>query len=83
MPHILGAAFVSKSGMSSKGTRWRTNQLVYVAEGLDQLILSKEACESLGLIERNFPTICSYGSAEINIHTYSGGEDDLGRGNSN
>ena len=81
--NILGAAFVSISGMSSKGTKWRTNQLVYVAEGLDQLILSKEACESLGLIERNFPTIGSYGSAEINTHTYSGGEDDLGGGNYN
>ena len=33
---ILGAAFISISGMSSKGKRWRTNQLVYVAEGLDQ-----------------------------------------------
>ena len=39
---------------------------MYLAEGLDQFILSKEACESLGLIERNFPTIGIYGSAEIN-----------------
>ena len=70
---MFGAAFVSISGMSSKGTRWRTNQLVYVAKGLDQLILSKEACKSLGLIERNFPTIGSYGRAKINTHTYSGG----------
>ena len=45
---------------------------MYVAEGLDQLILSKEACESLGLIESNFPTIGSHGSAEINTHTLSG-----------
>ena len=59
--------------MSSKGKRGRTNQLVYLAEGLDQLNLSKEACELLGLIKRNFPTIGSYGSAEINTHTYSGG----------
>ena len=44
-----------------------------MAEGLDQLILSKEACELLGLIERNFPTIGSYGRAKINTHTYSGG----------
>ena len=39
---ILGAAFISISGISSKGKIWRTNQLVYVAEGLDQLILSKD-----------------------------------------
>ena len=42
---ILGAVFISISGMSSMGKRWRTNQLVYVAKGLDQLILSKEGCE--------------------------------------
>ena len=71
--NISGAAFVSITGMSSKGTRWRTNQLVYVAEGLDQLILSKEDCEALGLIERNFPTIGSHGSAETYTHTLSGG----------
>ena len=35
---------------------------MYVAEGLDQLILSREACESLGLIEKNFPAIGSYDS---------------------
>ena len=52
--NILGATFISISRRSSKGTRWMTNHPVYVAEGLDQLILSKEACELLGLIEGIF-----------------------------
>ena len=54
---------------------------MYVAEGLDQLILSREACESLGLIEKNFPAIGSYG----NTPTRGGGEvdDELAGGNCN
>ena len=39
---------------------------------LDQLILSREACESLGMIEKDFPAIGSYGSADINDHSCSG-----------
>ena len=63
---ILGAAFIFISGISKQGKRWGTHQLVYVAEGLDQLILSREACESLGIIEKDFPAIGSYAGADIN-----------------
>ena len=42
-------------------------------EGLDQLILSREACESLCMIAKTFPAIGSYESADINDISYSGG----------
>ena len=61
---ILGAAFIYISGMGAGGRRWGTHQLVYVAEGLDQLLLSKEACQSLGIIGRDFPAIGSHGQAD-------------------
>ena len=48
-------------------------QLVYVAEGLGQFIFSKEAWEPIGIIEKNFPAIGSYGNADINNISYSGG----------
>ena len=47
---ILGRVFDYISGMSSQGKRWGTHQLIYVAEGLDQRILSKEACHRITLL---------------------------------
>ena len=60
--------------MSTSGDRkWGTYQLVYFGEGLDQLILSKEAYQSLGIIKEDFPAIGSFGNADINCIFYSGG----------
>ena len=50
--------------MGAGGRRWGTHQLVYVAEVLDQLLLSREACQSLGIIGKDFPTIGSHGQAD-------------------
>ena len=36
------------TGGSFRGKRWGTHRLVYIAEGIDQLILSKEAFEAPG-----------------------------------
>ena len=77
--NILGAAFIYISGMSSGGKKWGTHQLVYIAEGLDQLILSKEACQSLGIIKEDFPAIGTYGNADINDLSASDGCADRGK----
>ena len=45
--NILGAIFVDISGESSLGKVFHTKQLCYVAEGVDKMILSREACEKL------------------------------------
>ena len=67
----LGPAFIYISGMSSGGKKWGTHQLVYIAEGLDQLILSKEACQSMGIIKEDFLANGIYGSADIKLSTTS------------
>ena len=66
---ILGTAYIYISGISSGGRKWGTHQLVYIAERLDQLILSKEACQSLGIIREDLPAIGNFGNADVNPST--------------
>ena len=56
---ILGALFINISGESTLGKVFLTKQLCYVAEGVDKMLLSREACEKLGIISINFPNIGS------------------------
>ena len=58
--NVLGAVFLYISGRGKEGKTWGTHQLCYVAEGLDQLLLSREACQTLGVIGTDFPTIGSH-----------------------
>ena len=59
---IFGALFVNISGESTLGKGYLTKQLCYVAEGVDKMLLSREACEQLGIIDRRFPSI---GSSDV------------------
>ena len=49
--HQVGARLYThlRVVQSSQGVKWGTHQLVYVPEGLDWLIHSKEACQALGI----------------------------------
>ena len=60
--NILGALFVNISGESSLGKVYSTKQLCYVAGGVDKM--SREVCETLGIISKKFPYI---GSVRIRI----------------
>ena len=62
---ILGAAFINIMGVAQDGKKWSTQQLAYVAEGLNQLLLSKQACVELGIIPHNFPQIGSHHMGKV------------------
>ena len=55
--HILGALPLRISGTSPAGLTHTTRQIVYFSDSTDKMFLSKQACESLGIISRNFPTV--------------------------
>ena len=55
---ILGV-FITITGEDSSGKRWSTKQLCYVAEGVTRLMLSKEACVQLGIVNSSFPSVGS------------------------
>ena len=54
---IIGCVYISISGVDRSGQNWVTNQLCYIAEQITQLILSREACEQLGMVSPSFPTV--------------------------
>ena len=56
---ILGATFIKVEGRSSSGVVVSTRQTCYVVQGLDHLLLSRDACEKLGIIPGDFPSINS------------------------
>ena len=63
--NIIGVVFVMITGFDSVGKRWRTHQMVYVSEEVDQLLLSREACVQLGMISKNFPEVGIYKSRDV------------------
>ena len=46
-------------GESNLGKVYETKQLCYVAEGVDRMLLSREACGKLGMINEKFPAVGS------------------------
>ena len=57
----------------------KTKQLCYVAKGIEHLLLSKEACQALGMIPMDFPKVGSYGSGSTSANvlgTLDGHEGD-------
>ena len=56
---IIGALFVNITGESTLGEVYETKQLCYVAEGVDRMLLSREACCKLGIINDQFPAVGS------------------------
>ena len=58
---------------------FKTKQLCYVAKGIEHLLLSKEACQALGMIPMDFPKVGSYGSGSTSANvlgTLGGQEGD-------
>ena len=54
---LLGGILVNITGLCKDGSSVTTRQLCYIAEGIDCLFLSKQACRELGIISDAFPTI--------------------------
>lgn len=55
--NILGAVILRFSGTGKPGHLLETRQITYVTDNSDNLFLSREACEQLGMISKSFPTI--------------------------
>ena len=55
--NIIGALPLRISGESPTGSTHTTRQLVYFSDSTDKMFLSKQACASLGIISKNFPTV--------------------------
>ena len=72
---ILGSVFLKITGITPKGRRVSTDQEVYVGEGSDQLLLSRQACRALEIIEENFPTVGSHGSPGVMMTTSTANDD--------
>ena len=54
---IIGALPLCITGISPNGINHRTHQIVYFTDSTTRMFLSKQACETLGIISKNFPTI--------------------------
>ena len=55
--NILGATVLRFSGKTESGEIIETRQLTYVTDSTDNIFISREACEQLGIISHNFPKI--------------------------
>jgi hypothetical protein len=55
--NILGATVLRFSGKTESGQTIETRQLTYVTDSTDNIFISREACEQLGIISHNFPKI--------------------------
>ena len=55
--NILGGVFLVLAGTDANGKLYETNQLCYVAEGVEKLLFSKEACVKRGILAKPFPAV--------------------------
>ena len=69
--NIVGALFINVSGESSSGKVFQTKQLCYVADGVDKMLLSRGACEKLGIINSKFPAVGAAGNEPIPVNNVS------------
>ena len=53
---ILGGVFVEVI-ISREGKTMSSRQLCYVTKGLDNFLLSRECCQSLGILSKKFPEV--------------------------
>ena len=54
---LLGGILITITGRDKHGNNRETRQLCYISEQVFTLFLSEQACEDLGIIERDFPSI--------------------------
>ena len=55
--NILGAVFLHISGLDSEGNTRSTHQMTYITDCSSNFYLSRAACEDLGIISYEFPTV--------------------------
>ena len=55
--NIIGALPLLLSGTSPSGSTLSTRQIVYFTDSTERVFLSKQACISLGILSKSFPTI--------------------------
>ena len=53
---LLGGILLDISGKDKDGKTYISSQLVYIADGVKKLLLSKRACVDLGILPESFPT---------------------------
>ena len=65
---LLGGLPVIITGLDELGKERETKQLAYIAENVERIFLSKEACRELGIISKEFPLIGAHqpGNKAIN-----------------
>ena len=61
---LLGGLFCNIMGWTLGGKSMSTQQLIYIAEGINTLFLSKTACRDLRIIGDNFPEVGSVGGLQ-------------------
>lgn len=54
---IIGALLLDITGQDKEGHSITSTQLVYIAKGAKRILLSKKACQELGIISSDFPMI--------------------------
>ena len=54
---LMGAIFLELSGDDEYGTKYSTNQMVYISRGSEEFYLNRSACQDLGIISSKFPII--------------------------
>ena len=63
--NILGAAILNLTVRSEEGKSFSTKQLTYITNDTETFFLSKEACQDLQIIPRNFPSV-------LNLRNFGG-----------
>ena len=61
---LLGGLLINIQDTTSHGKTIITKQLCYIAEGIDCLFLSKQACQQLGIISQNFPQVGEFSAPQ-------------------
>ncbi len=71
MVDIIGCVAMRLTGTNSHGHILETRQIVYVTSSSNKLFLCREACEDLGLISRNFPSIGETSESQVDSTSVS------------
>ena len=54
---IIGALLLDITGQDKEGHSITSRQLVYIAKGAQRILLSRKACQELGIISSDFPMV--------------------------
>ena len=59
---LLGGILITITGKNKNGNHRETRQLCYISDMVYTLYLSEQACEDLGIVEKDFPSIGKFPS---------------------